>query len=124
MCCITSSTDHSAGSTGNLDGPSVVVVEDAASISGSLVRAILVTNVTSSGVELSGEPCRFIFILSFLTISLVTKKNYASIMLLLHILFFCMYLILLFSVLHSEQTFNAGLNKFLQHDKSSSKIFI
>jgi len=123
MCCITSSTDHSAGSTGNLDGPSVVVVEDAASISGSLVRAILVTNVTSSGVELSGEPCRFILFPSFLTISLVTKKNYASTIYIYYFLV-CVFLILLFSVLHSEQTFNAGLNKFLQHDKSSSKIFI
>ncbi|KAE9523581.1 hypothetical protein AGLY_016133 [Aphis glycines] len=51
--------NHSAGSTGNLNGPSVGVVEDAASISGSVVHGFFVTNVTSSGVELSGEPCLY-----------------------------------------------------------------
>lgn len=79
ICWITSSTDHSAGSTGNLDGPSVGVVEDAASISGSVVRVFFVTNVISSGVELSGEPCRFIFLVSFI-ITLLTSKIRLSIM--------------------------------------------
>lgn len=70
---ITSSTDQFVGSTGNLDGPSVGVVEDAASISGSVVRATFVTNVISSGVELSGDPCRFILFPSFDITSLTSK---------------------------------------------------